>query len=123
MKNLIRFEEAAMFGFSIYLFSLLGMSWWWFPLLILAPDVGMIGYVFGSKAGAVTYNITHHRAVAIVVLLYGYYYGSPWIEFAGIILFGHAAMDRMFGYGLKFSDSFHHTHLGWMKPPEKGIAE
>ena len=32
----------------------------------------------------------------------------------GIILFGHASMDRVFGYGLKFGDNFHHTHLGWI---------
>ena len=23
-------------------------------------------------------------------------------------------MDRIFGYGLKFGDNFHHTHLGWI---------
>jgi hypothetical protein len=23
-------------------------------------------------------------------------------------------MDRMLGYGLKFSDGFQHTHLGWI---------
>ena len=33
---------------------------------------------------------------------------------AAIILYGHASMDRIFGYGLKFNDSFHHTHLGWI---------
>lgn len=106
-----------MFGLSLYLFSLLGLQWWWFPLLILVPDIGMIGYLAGPKAGAITYNITHHRAIAIVVLIIGFYYGSVWVELAGVILFGHAAMDRMFGFGLKHSDSFHHTHLGWIKPP------
>lgn len=119
MKNLLKLEELALFGLSIYLFSLLGLQWWWFPLLILAPDIGMIGYTLGSKVGAITYNLTHHRAVAVVVLFVGWYYGSVWVKFAGIILFGHAALDRIFGYGLKYSDSFHHTHLGWMKPPEK----
>lgn len=120
MKTLLKFEEAALFGLSIYLFSLTGLQWWWFPLLILAPDIGMIGYLHGSKVGAVTYNLTHHRAVAVVVLLVGWYYGSVWIEFCGIILFGHAALDRIVGYGLKFQDSFNHTHLGWIKPPVKG---
>ncbi len=123
MKNLIKLEEAAMFGLSIYLFSLLGLPWWWFPLLILVPDIGMIGYVVNSKVGAITYNLTHHRLVAIVVLLVGFYHGSVWVEMAGIVLFGHAAMDRVFGYGLKFSDSFHHTHLGWIKPPETSVND
>ena len=117
MKSLLKIEEAALFGLSIYLFSLLGMRWWWYPLLLLVPDIGMIGYAFGNKVGAFTYNLTHHRAIGIVVLLIGWYFGSVWIEFAGIILFGHTSMDRMIGYGLKFGDSFHHTHLGWIKPP------
>ncbi len=120
MKNVIRVEEAAMFGLSIYLFSLLGLQWWWYPLLILAPDIGMIGYLVNPAVGAVTYNLTHHRLVAIGVLLVGFYHGSVWVEMAGIVLFGHAAMDRIFGYGLKYSDSFHHTHLGWIKPPADG---
>lgn len=30
------------------------------------------------------------------------------------ILFGHSAMDRIFGYGLKFNDNFKNTHLGWI---------
>ena len=42
----------------------------------------------------------------------GTFLGSQWLLLAGIVLFGHASMDRLFGYGLKFSDSFHHTHLG-----------
>ena len=35
-------------------------------------------------------------------------------ELAGLILFGHAAWDRLLGYGLKYNDSFHKTHLGWI---------
>jgi hypothetical protein len=122
MNNLLKLEEAALFGLSIYLFSLLALQWWWFPLLILAPDIGMVGYAFGAKVGAATYNIFHHRAIAVLVLTLGWYYGSVWVELAGIILFGHCAMDRIFGYGLKYGDSFHHTHLGWIKPPTTNSA-
>ena len=39
---------------------------------------------------------------------------------AAIILFGHASMDRMFGYGLKFGDHFQHTHLGWIGKGKSG---
>lgn len=34
--------------------------------------------------------------------------------FPGIILFGHSNMDRIFGCGLKYADSFRHTHLGML---------
>ncbi|MEO5584504.1 MAG: DUF4260 family protein [Flavobacteriales bacterium] len=33
---------------------------------------------------------------------------------ASVILYGHSCMDRVFGFGLKFGDSFQHTHLGWI---------
>jgi hypothetical protein len=35
--------------------------------------------------------------------------------FTGTLLFTHASFDRILGYGLKYFDSFKHTHLGWMK--------
>ena len=31
----------------------------------------------------------------------------------GIIWFGHIGMDRLVAFGLKYPDSFGHTHLGW----------
>lgn len=112
MKTLIKLEELALFIFSIYLFSTLGFAWWWFLVLILTPDIGMIGYVANTKVGAFTYNLFHHRGIAIIVILAGVYLQNEVIQLAGIILFGHASMDRIFGYGLKFSDSFKNTHLG-----------
>jgi hypothetical protein len=117
MNNLLKIEELALFIASVLLFSFTAFEWWWFLALLLLPDIGMLGYLAGTKVGAFTYNIFHHRALAIIVLLLGWYFKIPWLELAGIILFAHIAMDRVFGYGLKFSDSFHHTHLGWLKPP------
>jgi hypothetical protein len=34
------------------------------------------------------------------------------MELAGVILFSHSSMDRMFGYGLKYTKGFAYTHLG-----------
>ncbi len=52
MKNLIKLEEFALFIFAIYLFTLLDFSWWIFPLLLLTPDLGAIGYIGGPRVGA-----------------------------------------------------------------------
>jgi len=112
MKNLVKLEELAMFGFSIFLFSLTDFQWWWYLVLILAPDIGMIGYAFGTKVGAFTYNLTHHKAIALVVLTAGWVLENEWTLLFGIILFGHSSLDRILGYGLKFDDDFKHTHLG-----------
>ena len=112
MKTLIKIEEWAMFGFGFYLFTFLPFSWWWFFVFLLVPDIGMLGYILGNKIGAVTYNIFHHKGLAIVIYILGVYFSLPLLEGAGIILFSHSAMDRALGYGLKHEKGFNYTHLG-----------
>ncbi len=65
MKSILKVEEVFMFGLGIYLFSLLNYEWWWFLVLIFAPDIGMLGYLFGNRAGAIVYNLFHHKGIAI----------------------------------------------------------
>lgn len=112
MKSLIKLEELMMFLLSIYLFSFLDYAWWVYLALILIPDIGMLGYLINTKIGASTYNLLHHKGVAILVGFAGFWWMMPDLQLAGIILFGHASMDRIFGYGLKYSDNFKQTHLG-----------
>lgn len=110
----IKFEELMMFVASIILFYWGDFAWWWYPLLILAPDISMLGYLVNTKVGAFTYNIFHNKGIALIIELIGLYYLNDYFIVAGLILFGHASMDRILGYGLKFEDAFQHTHLGWI---------
>jgi hypothetical protein len=112
MKSLLKIEELAMFGLGIFLFSQLNYDWWWFLVLILGPDIGMLGYLLNSKTGAITYNLFHHRGIAIIIYFIGIYFELDILKLIGIMLFTHASMDRIFGYGLKFEDAFTNTHLG-----------
>ena len=112
MKRTIALEEAAMFGLSIYLFSQLSFAWWWYVLLILVPDLSMLGYVINTRIGALVYNFFHHKGVAVITYIAGLYFQNEVLQLTGIILFGHSSMDRMMGYGLKYPDSFQNTHLG-----------
>jgi hypothetical protein len=48
----------------------------------------------------------------IAIGFIGYITEVGWLLAIGIIFLGHAAFDRIFGYGLKFSDDFKHTHFG-----------
>ena len=118
MKNLLKLEELGQFILSIFLFSQLDYAWWVYPACLLLPDFSMLGYAVNTRTGAWTYNFFHHKALGIAGFMLGFWLGVSWLTLAGIILFGHAAMDRMFGYGLKFSDSFQHTHLGWIGQKE-----
>jgi hypothetical protein len=112
MKNLIKLEEFALFVLSVYLFSTLDFAWWWYLVLLLAPDLSALGYLVNTKTGAFTYNLAHHKGLAILIYLIGVLLGNPAVQFAGLLLVGHSSLDRVFGYGLKYADSFQHTHLG-----------
>jgi hypothetical protein len=122
MKNLIKLEELFFVILAIYLFGLLGYAWWWFPLLLLTPDISMIGYLGGPRLGAITYNAVHHRAVGIGLYLVGAIGAVGVLQLVGLILLAHSSLDRVFGYGLKLPDAFTSTHLGMIGPDAKAAA-
>ncbi len=114
MKNTIKIEEVALTILGIYFLSIYNLGipvWIWIPLF-LSPDISMLGYLVNTRIGAFTYNLFHHRAVAIVLAFAGYGLHIPVLLTIGILLFAHSSFDRMLGYGLKYSDDFKHTHLG-----------
>src|SRR5690554_1180064 len=112
MKTTLKLEELAQFVLGIALFSHLDFAWWYFPVLILLPDIGMFGYIFNPKVGAFVYNLFHNKAIGVSLIILGMFYFSQVYTLIGIILFAHSAMDRIFGFGLKYPDSFKNTHLG-----------
>lgn len=112
MKNILKLEELFMFGFSIFLFSKLGFAWWWYPVLLFTPDISMVGYIVNPRVGSWTYNFVHFKGLGIGIYVFGIAFANPALQLAGIILFGHSSMDRILDYGLKYPDSFQHTHLG-----------
>ncbi len=112
MKNLIRLEEAAQFTGCVLALYFFSAPWWCYLLLLLGPDISMLGYLAGNKTGAFMYNLFHHKAIAVIILLYGLLSGNEVLQIAGLISLGHSAMDRMFGYGLKYFSGFADTHLG-----------
>lgn len=112
MRTLLRVEEAFLVLLSIWLFARLDLAWWWYPALFLGPDVSMVGYVLGPRVGAATYNLAHHRGVAVGTLLAGSLAALPLVTAVGTVLLGHGAADRILGFGLKHPEGFAHTHLG-----------
>ncbi|MDT0605808.1 DUF4260 domain-containing protein [Croceitalea rosinachiae] len=113
MKNNIRLEEFMLLLLGFFLFMEMDFEWWLFFALLIVPDIGMLGYLGGNKIGAFLYNLFHHRGLAIFLLLVGKsFLNLPWLELIGIIMFSHIAMDRVFGYGLKYDKGFKYTHLG-----------
>ena len=112
MKNLLKLEELLMLGLALFLFSKLDYGWGWYALCFFAPDLSMVSYLANPRVGAWTYNLIHHKGLAVVLYVLGNLLTIPWLMFAGTILFGHSSFDRVMGYGLKHEDAFQNTHLG-----------
>jgi hypothetical protein len=112
MKNIIKLEELAMLLISVYALYQFEVAWWWYLLVFIGPDISMLGYLAGNKAGAISYDLFHHKAIGIAFIITGYFFHANEIVWTGLVLFGHSSFDRMMGYGLKFFDGFQHTHLG-----------
>lgn len=118
MKNLIKTEEIAKV-IGAYLLTLhLDFHWWAFWIWLIAPDISILAYLINTRVGALVYNLFHHQGLAILLALAGLYGHQESLQFAGLLLFGHSAMDRVFGYGLKYPDDFRNTHLGWIGKPK-----
>ena len=108
---------------GIYVFGFLYFDWWWFLALFLLPDVGMLGYIFGNRAGAFFYNLFHHKGLAILIYLAGFFFLNEILQLVGVILFSHASFDRLLGYGLKYEKGFKFTHLGEIGRPATAGAK
>ncbi len=112
MENLIKLEELGLFILTIYLFFKLEYPWWLYPLLLFAPDISILGYMKSEVTGAYIYNFLHHRGISILLYIAGVLTGQRVMALIGLILFAHSSLDRVFGYGLKHTTGFRHTHLG-----------
>ena len=56
-KRILHLEGLAVFVFCLYFYWLNDLSWLLFFLLLLTPDLSMVGYVFNNEFGARLYNL------------------------------------------------------------------
>jgi hypothetical protein len=109
--TLLRAEGVALLVFSVLLYRETGGGWLMFGVLLLAPDLSMLGYLAGPRVGAAIYNTFHTYAMPAVVGALGMIFASPLTVAMALIWFAHIGMDRTVGYGLKYPSSFKDTHL------------
>lgn len=111
-RLLLRLEGLMLFVGAVVAFSMTQQSWWLFALLILAPDLSMVGYLAGSRVGAVAYNTVHVTFGPIVLTVVGLLFGDLPVLGVAMIWLAHIGIDRAIGYGLKYGQGFGFTHLG-----------
>ena len=110
-RLLLHAEGAAVFIAATLVYFRLGLPWWAFLLFLLAPDLSAVGYLLGTRAGSLTYNLAHIIVWPLLLGVAGWWLGWSWAAPVALIWLAHIGMDRMVGYGLKYPDAFKHTHL------------
>lgn len=113
----LRLEGLVVLLLAALLYRHFGLPWLWFGVLFLAPDLSLLGYLAGPRAGAWSYNVAHSYAVAGLVLGAAGLVApgaapQPQLLAAGLIGAAHIGFDRALGYGLKSPAGFRFTHLG-----------
>jgi hypothetical protein len=108
----LRTEGVVLLALSAFLYGRADGGWILFFLLLLAPDVAILGYIRGNWVGAVVYNAFHTYLPPAVLAVAGILAASNLTVLLALIWFGHIGMDRMLGYGLKHATGFRDTHLG-----------
>ena len=97
---------------AIVAYAAIGGSWKLFLLLILAPDLAMLGYLAGPRIGAIAYNAFHILVWPALLLAAGLIWEQGLAVQIAAIWTAHIAVDRALGYGLKLPEGFAETHLG-----------
>jgi hypothetical protein len=112
VRTWLQLEGLAAFAGGVVLYGVSGGNWLLLILLLLLPDVSMLGYLAGPRVGAFTYNLAHTWAPGFIALGLGVWLASPTIQLVAAILIAHVGADRALGYGLKMPTAFQDTHLG-----------
>jgi hypothetical protein len=73
-----RTENLAIAAAVVVAFVHLHFAWWWLPVLFLAFDASMAGYVIDNRAGAIGYNLAHAYVGPAVLLLCYVLSGARW---------------------------------------------
>jgi hypothetical protein len=110
----LRLEAAALLTGALIAYSTTGQHWWLVPVVVLLPDLAMMGYLGGTRIGAFLYNLAHATPVPALIIGLGWWQHRPLVLGLAFVWLAHIAFDRVLGYGLKYSDHFQHTHLGML---------
>jgi hypothetical protein len=96
---------------SLYFYQVIEGDWWVFALLLLTPDISMVGYIKDKRLGAFTYNLVHNYIFALLLIIIGILLSPLFLTQLGLILTSHIGLDRLMGFGLKYPYKFKETHM------------
>ena len=110
-RTLLRFEGVLVMAVALFLYSRTENPWWLFIVLILVPNLSILGYLAGPRVGAIVYNLVHSYMLPALLAIYGLWTTSQLITGLSLIWFAHIGADRAVGFGLKYPTAFGDHHL------------
>jgi len=109
--TLLRLEGIGVLAGAVVAFGWLDESWWIFVVLLLVPDLGLVGYAFGPRTGAIAYDLTHTSIGPIALAVVAVATDDTFLGALAATWLAHIGMDRALGFGLKYPTAFKDTHL------------
>ena len=108
---LLRAEGLAIAAGALALYYDAGYDWLLLVVLVLAPDVGLLAYLFVPRAGSALYNALHTSVLPVALGVAGVLAESELAIKLALIWLVHIGVDRLVGYGLKYPGDPKQTHL------------
>jgi hypothetical protein len=108
---LLRAEAGIVFAVSLLLYGAIGANWILLVVLVLVPDLSMLGYFLGARFGSALYNLFHLLVLPLLLIAFSIFYKQLWLLPYGLIWTAHIGVDRLLGFGLKYPTQFHDTHF------------
>ncbi len=111
-KPLLHIEGGCVVVVSCILYQQVHGHWSWFLILLLVPDLSMLGYLINKRLGAVCYNFVHTYSVPLLFFIVSRLLHNQSWDWVLLIWIAHIGLDRAIGYGLKYPTGFRDMHLG-----------
>jgi hypothetical protein len=112
--QILRIEGAFALAASLLAyFIFLHGHWGLFALLILAPDISLLGYAAKNhlRFAGMLYNFAHNYALPALLALAAWKWHAPLAAQIAALWIAHIGLDRLLGFGLKYPEAFKPTHL------------
>jgi len=107
-----RIEAVALMLGAAAAYGALGFSWGVFAACFFLPDLSILFYLRGPRAGGIAYNLAHFYLWPVLLGAFGVLAEAPVAQQAALVWGAHIAFDRALGWGLKLEQSFCHTDMG-----------
>jgi uncharacterized integral membrane protein len=111
-SRLLRLEGLALAVASLALYHQMDYRWLTLGLLWIIPDLALLVFIVDNEKGVTLYNLVHTTTWPLMLAVAGMLVDSgPAVQLALIWLF-HIGLDRIVGYGLKYTADKGDTHFG-----------